>query len=97
MMGADGLRAKIQRGINNHKVGYKEIFDRFASEFRGITPDVKEDKVKFYEKLFYDVALQNMEDKSKINSLVKKCFTKKDNGIKSLRYLETLIKIQKAA
>ena len=97
MMGADGLRAKIQRGINNHKVGYKEIFDRFASEFRGITPDVKEDKVKFYEKLFYDVAVQNMEDKSKINSLVKKCFTKKDNGIKSLRYLETLIKIQKAA
>lgn len=98
MIGADGLRAKIERGINHQKVGYKEIFDRFASEFRGITPDGKEDKISFYEKLFYDVALQNMEDKTNINKVVKQCFAhKKGSEIKSLRYLETLIRIQKSA
>lgn len=98
MMGADGLRAKIQRGIHCQKVGYKEIFDRFASEFRGITPDVKEEKRAFYEKLFYDVAAQNMENKTNINKIVKQCFSKEKTGeIKSLRYLETLIRIQKTA
>ncbi len=98
MMGADGLRCKIERGISNRKVGYKEIFDRFASEFRGITPDKKEDKLEFYEKLFYDVASHNMADKSNINKIVKQCFSKnKDGQIKSLRYLETLIRIQKAS
>ncbi|WP_315500529.1 ATP-binding protein, partial [Capnocytophaga gingivalis] len=29
MMGADGLRAKIESGIAHKKVGYAEIFDRF--------------------------------------------------------------------
>ena len=96
MIGADGLRTKIERGINHQKVGYREIFDRFASEFRGIVPDVKEEKQAFYEKLFYDVAEHNLEDKKGINQIVKKCFAKEKTGeIKSLRYLETLIRIQK--
>lgn len=97
MMGADGLRSKIERGINNKKVGYKEIFDRFAAKFRSITPDGIEDKIAFYEKLFYDVARHNMDDKKEINQVVTKCFSKRDNKIKSLRYLETLIRIPKNA
>lgn len=101
MMGADGLRAKMERGINNRKVGYKEIFDRFSAKFRTYIPDVPEERRAFYEKLFYDVAEHNIEDKTKINQMVKKCLgkTKKTENeeTKSLRYLKTLIKIEKAA
>lgn len=98
MMGADGLRAKITRGINNHKVGYKEIFDRFSAKFRSVTPQGNEDKLAFYEKLYYDVAKANMDNTKGINSLVKKCISRKNGEeIKSLRYLETLIRIEKTA
>lgn len=101
MMGADGLRAKVERGINNRKVGYKEIFDRFSAKFRNYIPDAPEDKREFYEKLFRDVAEHNIEDKSKINQLVKKCLGKTGKAgneeTKSLRYLKTLIKIEKSA
>jgi hypothetical protein len=38
MMGADGLRAKIERNIKGKKVGYTEIFDRFGDRFQSITP-----------------------------------------------------------
>lgn len=98
MMGADGLRAKITRGINNHKVGYKEIFDRFSARFRSITPQGNEDKITFYEKLYYDVAKANTSNAKEINGFVKKCISRKSNEeIKSLRYLETLIRIKKSA
>ncbi|MBT0552623.1 ATP-binding protein [Riemerella anatipestifer] len=91
MIGADGLRAKIKSGINNEKVGYREIFDRFSAEFRGITPDDKVQKIDFYDKLLRDVAAANLKDKSKVNAIVKKCLIKKGDMVKSLRYLETLI------
>ncbi|MBT0527098.1 ATP-binding protein [Riemerella anatipestifer] len=97
MIGADGLRAKIKRGINNEKVGYREIFDRFSAEFRGITPDDKVQKMDFYDKLLRDVAVANLQDKSNVNAIVKQCFTKKDDKVKSLRYLETLIRTKQVA
>ncbi|WP_018675510.1 AAA family ATPase [Riemerella columbina] len=97
MIGADGLRAKIRKGINNEKVGYREIFDRFSAEFRGITPDDKTQKIEFYDKLLRDVATANMQDKTKVNAVVKQCFTKRDDKVKSLRYLETLIRTKQIA
>lgn len=101
MIGADGLRAKIERGIDNRKVGYKEIFDRFSSSFRNYIPDTPEERREFYQKLFRDVAEHNIKDKSKINKMVLKCLGKKNgkdsSEMKSLRYLKTLIKIEKIA
>jgi hypothetical protein len=38
MMGADGLRRKVERAIDNKKVGYAEIFSRFGSKYNRITP-----------------------------------------------------------
>ena len=98
MMGADGLRAKIQSGIKHRKVGYREIFDRFAARFRSITPDTKEERQAFYKKLFTDVAYQNLDDKNQLNAVIAKCYTKIDGQKtiptdRSLRYLETLIKV----
>ena len=88
-MGADGLRAKINKGINNQKVGYAEIFDRFSDEFIKLVPIGKEDKIEFYKNLIGTVAIANTTDKSKVKQLVRKCISKQ----KSLRHLETLIKI----
>lgn len=47
MMGADGLKAKIERSIEFKKVGYTELFSRFGSRYQKITPDGKEARAKF--------------------------------------------------
>lgn len=38
MMGADGLKAKVQRHIRSRKVGYTEIFSRYGSDYKQATP-----------------------------------------------------------
>lgn len=90
MMGAAGLRAKINNGITREKVGYAEIFDRFADEFVKIAPTAPKDKQDFYRQLIGDVALVNAP-KSMINKLITKCVSKDET--KSLRTLETLITV----
>lgn len=89
MIGADGLRAKINRGINNKKVGYAEIFSRFSDEFVQIVPASHEDKKLFYKNLIGAVATANLNDSKKVNKLIKQCIDKDA----TLRYLETLIKM----
>lgn len=39
MMGADGLRAKINRSIDNEKVGYTEIFSRYGGRYSRVSPE----------------------------------------------------------
>lgn len=89
MMGADGLRDKIDRGIKNKKVGFAEIFSRFSDEFIKLVPNGKSDRQAFYTELIGAVASANLVDKSKIKPLINKCINKET----TLRYLETLIKI----
>jgi hypothetical protein len=48
MMGADGLKAKINSGINCKKVGYAEIFDRYGAKFQKVVPEGKEAREEFY-------------------------------------------------
>lgn len=47
MMGADGLKEKIRRAIDNKKVGYTELYSRYGSRYQRITPDGKEDNERF--------------------------------------------------
>jgi len=47
MMGADGLKAKIDRNLNCKKVGYTELFSRFGSKYQRISPDGKDAKDEF--------------------------------------------------
>ena len=42
MMGADGLRRKIENNILYKRVGYAEVFSRFGSRYQKITPDGQE-------------------------------------------------------
>lgn len=74
MMGADGLRAKIQRGINNKKVGYREIFDRFNNKFMRTVPAGYEAKKEFYAMMVAEVLMVNLPESLhyQINELVPK-------------------------
>ena len=38
MMGADGLQNKMRRSIDNHKVGYTELFSRFGKQYGKVVP-----------------------------------------------------------
>jgi hypothetical protein len=89
MIGADGLRAKIERGIDSKKVGYREIFSRFSDEFIQLVPTGKTERNAFYSQLIGDVADANVGDKPTVNRMVTKCISKEA----TLRYLEILIKM----
>ena len=47
MTGADGLRAKMERAIDNKKVGYAEIFSRFGKKYGIVVPRNKEAREAF--------------------------------------------------
>jgi len=47
MMGADGLRAKVNKNMNNKKIGYAELFRRFGTRFQKISPDGVADLERF--------------------------------------------------
>jgi hypothetical protein len=89
MIGADGLRSKIENGIQSKKVGYREIFSRFSDEFINLVPSGRLERTHFYQQLIGDVADANVNDKAKVNKMVNKCIQKEA----TLRFLETLIKM----
>ena len=92
MMGADGLKAKIDKGIRNRKVGFAELFSRFSEKFITLTPNGRDDRRVFYTQLIGDVASANSA-RDNINKLVNQCYDKTENRHRSLRHLETLIQI----
>lgn len=47
MMGADGLKEKVRRAIDNKKVGYTELFSRYGKRYLRCTPEGREDSEKF--------------------------------------------------
>jgi DNA transposition AAA+ family ATPase len=90
LMGADGLRKKIERGIEGKKVGFKELFSRYSERFTSIVPSGKDDKQAFYRKLITQVLTVNMTDTSNLNNIVRKCLTT-DGVIGGLRRAESLL------
>jgi hypothetical protein len=92
MIGADGLRAKIEKGIRNQKVGYRELFSRFSGNFRSTVPVGRQEKLAFYQTLIRTVLEANMTDKSSLNEIVKRCITKDtQDNIGGLRRAESLL------
>lgn len=92
MMGADGLRTKINRGIENEKEGYKEIFSRFGDNFIKITPDDEVEQREFHTKLIKDILKSNLKDKTRVNEVISKSKIK-GIGVPSLRRAQKLVKM----
>lgn len=92
MMGAEGLRSKIERGINNKKVGFREIFSRYSDRFLKITPNDRQERYLFYQKLIHDVLSANLHDEKQVSELTKRCIALDSNGeIGGLRRAESLL------
>lgn len=94
MMGANALRHKISTGVSRDRDYFAELFSRFSEKYSRIVPSGSEDRYAFYEKLIRDVLSANIQDKRKLNELVKRCLVKDENGyISGLRRAKALLQI----
>jgi hypothetical protein len=92
MMGADGVRKKIEDGISHRKVGYREIFSRFSGKYLSIVPTDPQERQKFYRKLISDVLSVNMKDTDKLPQIISKCMVEDRSGnMGGLRRAESLL------
>ena len=92
LMGADGLKAKMERGISYKKVGYRELLSRYSDKYMKIIPTDRHERLAFYRKMISDVLEVNVSDKKQIPSLVTKCLATDATGdIGGLRRAETLL------
>lgn len=62
MIGADGLRAKIEANLGRKKVGYTEIFSRYGSRYQKVSPEGREDAEAFKRKQVNLIAKVNGVD-----------------------------------
>jgi len=83
MIGADGLKAKIQRAITNKKVGYTEIFSRFGRKYINFIPIDTEQRKEFTQKDAIAIIKANMPEGTDPNKVLRKCLS--DDGAPSLR------------
>ena len=83
MMGADGLRAKIQRGIACMTVGYTEIFSRFGKRYGKVIPSGREDSERMLLSSAAMIVKANAGDGVDVNKLVRA--TLGEDGVPSLR------------
>lgn len=72
MMGADGLKEKINRSIECRKVGYTEMLSRYGDRFSKVTPDNGEDRRAFLLEQARIVAKVNAPDGADIAQIVRK-------------------------
>lgn len=80
MMGADGLKAKIQRSIDCKKVGYTEIFSRFGKRYGKVVIEGEEGREMMKATAAMIAKANGAEDAAK---LLRK--TMGDDGMPSLR------------
>ena len=88
MMGADGLKAKIESNLGRKKIGYTEIFSRFGAAYQKIVPDGKEASLEFINMQIALIAKINNK-----NADIKKVIARA-NG--SLRRVKIELQKQKA-
>lgn len=70
MMGADGLRAKIDRNVECLKVGYAEMLSRFGDTFSRVTPEDEKERQKFLKAQAAIVAKVNAPEGTNIMQIV---------------------------
>lgn len=92
VLGAEGLKTKLDNGFERKKVGFAEILSRFSDKVITIVPTEKTQRESFFYELLTDVASANVNDKKMVDKLVRQCLNKE----KKLRHLDTLIRLQSA-
>ena len=72
MMGADGLKEKINRSIACKKVGYTEMLSRYGDRYSKVTPDDAKERERFLHTQAMMVAKVNADAGVDVASLVRK-------------------------
>lgn len=72
MMGADGLKEKINRSIECKKVGYTEMLSRYGDRYSRVTPDDCREREKFLNEQARVVAKVNAPEGTDIALVVRK-------------------------
>lgn len=72
MMGADGLKEKINRSIDCKKVGYTEMLSRYGGKYSRVTPDDGRERELFLQKQAAAVAKVNAPEGTDIAGIVRK-------------------------
>lgn len=72
MMGADGLKEKINRSIECKKVGYTEMLSRYGDRYSKVTPDDGKEREQFLNAQARIVAKVNAPDGADIAQIVRK-------------------------
>ena len=81
MMGADGLKEKINRSIECKKVGYTEMLSRYGDRYSKVTPDDGKEREKFLREQAHIVAKLNAPEGTDIKS----------NSIEDTRRIKTCL------
>lgn len=72
MMGADGLKAKIDRSVEGKKVGYAEMLSRYGDRFCKVTPDDGKERTAFLIEQARVVAEANAPEGADVRQIVLK-------------------------
>lgn len=72
MMGADGLKEKINRSIECKKVGYTEMLSRYGDRYSKVTPDDCKERDQFLKEQARVVAKVNAPEEADIAQIVRK-------------------------
>lgn len=70
MMGANGLKAKIQRNRNNNTLGYEEMFSRYGDNYNRVTPEDEKQRTVFLKAQAAIVAKVNAPQGTDIAKIV---------------------------
>jgi hypothetical protein len=72
MMGADGLKEKINRSIECRKVGYTEMLSRYGDRYSRVTPEDGKEREKFLMRQAVAVARVNAPEGADVAALARK-------------------------
>lgn len=70
MMGADGLKEKIERAIEGKKVGYTEMLSRYGDTYSRVTPEDGKEREKFLKAQAMIVAKLNAPKGADVRAIV---------------------------
>lgn len=70
MVGADGLKHSLERGIRHKKLGYVELFSRYGKELKKILPVLANDRHQVLKEMASDIALANGIEKNAVEHIV---------------------------
>lgn len=72
MMGADGLKAKVERALGHQKVGYAELFSRYGARYQRITPATATERLEMMQHQAAAIIKANAPERNDIQQLVRK-------------------------